>query len=164
MRTAPTPLAAIIASAIMEPPVCPTFTPRLDMKESIFCDTFRNEMAHRNQTRTLPDTASRPAAFTWASLSENAKAVWQDRQRRSTIRKAAVSTFLYFFMVIVIPFYFSHSESGFAMNAPTMLVNSRRHQAFMSRRNTCPPNIRHQDLKMPPVDWEAPMEKATGAV
>lgn len=108
--------------------------------------------------------ASRPAAFTWASLSEKAKALWQDRQRRSTIRKAAVSTFLYFFMVIVIPFYFSHSESGFAMNAPTMLVNSRRHQAFMSRRNTCPPNIRHQDLKMPPVDWEAPMEKATGAV
>ena len=58
------------------------------------------------------------------------------------------STFLYFFMVVVIPFCFSHSESGFAMNAPTMLVNSRRHQAFMSRRNTCPPNIRHQDLKM----------------
>ena len=48
------------------------------------------------------------------------------------------------------------------MNAPTMLVNSRRHQAFMSRRNTCPPNIRHQDLKMLEVDWDAPMEKATG--
>ena len=136
------------------------------MKESIFCDTFRNAMAHRNQIRTLPDTASRPAASTWAcaSLSEKAKAVWQDRQRRSAIRKAAVSTFLYFFMVIVIPFYFSHSESGFAMNAPTMLVNSRRHQAFMSRRNTCPPNIRHQDLKMLEVDWDAPMENATGAV
>ena len=166
LRTAPTPLAATRASAIMEPPVCPTFTPRLDMKESIFWDTFKKAMAHRNQTRTLPDTASRPAASTWAcaSLSEKAKAVWQDRQRRSAIRKAAVSTFLYFFMVVVIPFCFSHSESGFAMNAPTMLVNSRRHQAFMSRRNTCPPNIRHQDLKMLEVDWEAPMENATGAV
>ena len=90
--------------------------------------------------------------------------VWQDRQRMSAIRKAAVSTFLYFFMVIAIPFLIFHSESGFAMNAPTMLVNSRRHQAFMSRRNTCPPNIRHQDLKMLEVDWDAPMENATGAV
>ena len=63
-RTAPTPLAAIMASAIMEPPVCPTLTPRLDMKESIFWDTFKKAMAHRNHTRTLPDTASLPAAST----------------------------------------------------------------------------------------------------
>ena len=106
LRTAPTPLAATRASAIMEPPVCPTFTPRLDMKESIFWDTFKKAMAHRNQTRTLPDTASRPAASTWAcaSLSEKAKAVWLDRQKKSAIRKRAVSTFLYFFMVIAIPF------------------------------------------------------------
>lgn len=55
--------------------------------------------------------------------------------------------------------FFSEREKEFAMNAPTMLVNSRRHQAFMSRRNTCPPNIRHQDLKMPPVDWDAPWKK-----
>ena len=59
---------------------------------------------------------------------------------------------------------YSHNDSWFAMKAPTMDVNRRRHQAFMSRRNTCPPNIRHQDLKMLEVDWEAPMEKATGAV
>ena len=158
LRTAPTPLAAIIASAIMEPPVCPTFTPRLDMKESIFWDTFRNAMAHRNQTRTLPDTASRPAASTWAwaSLSEKAKAVWLDRQKKSPIRKRAVNSFLYFFMVIAIPFYVFSQRQRVCDKCPD--------QAFMSSRNTCPPNIRHQDLKMPPVDWEAPMEKATGAV
>ena len=77
------------------------------------------------------------------------------------IRKGDITAFC---TVIAIPFLIFHSESGFAMNAPTMLVNSRRHQAFMSRRNTCPPNIRHQDLKMLEVDWDAPMEKATGAV
>ena len=106
-RTAPTPLAVTRASAIREPPVCPTFTPRLDMKESIFWDTFKKAMAHRNHTRTLPDTASRPAASTWAcaSLSEKAKAVWPDRQKRSAIRKRTVNSFLYFFMVIAIPFY-----------------------------------------------------------
>jgi hypothetical protein len=32
----------------MEPPVCPTFRPRLDRKLSIFCDTFKKAMAHRN--------------------------------------------------------------------------------------------------------------------
>lgn len=114
----------------------------------------------------MPDTVSRPAAFTWAwaSLSEKAKVAWQDRHRRRAIKKVAVSTFLYFFMVIAIPFLIFHSESGFAMNAPTMLVNSRRHQAFMSRRNTCPPNIRHHDLKILDVLWDAPMENATGAV
>jgi len=108
-RTAPTPLTVIMASAIMEPSVCPTLTPMLDMKESIFWDTFKNAMAHRNHTRTLPDTASRPAASTWAwaSLSEKAKAVWQDRQRMSTVRKAIVNIFLYLFMVIIFPFYFS---------------------------------------------------------
>lgn len=45
-----------------------------------------------------------------------------------------------------------------------MEVNSRRHQAFITRRKICPPSIRHQDLKMFPVDWDAPMENTTGAV
>ena len=45
-----------------------------------------------------------------------------------------------------------------------MDVNSRRHQAFMISRNTCPPNIRHHDLKILDVLWDAPMENATGAV
>lgn len=57
-----------------------------------------------------------------------------------------------------------YKESGFARKAPTMDVNSRRHQAFMINRNTCPPNIRHHDLKMLEVVWDAPMENATGAV
>lgn len=51
---------AIIASESMEPPVCPTFRPRLDRKLSIFCDTFKKAMAHRNHTSTLPETASLP--------------------------------------------------------------------------------------------------------
>ena len=68
---------AIIASESMEPPVCPTFRPRLDKKLSIFCDTFKNAMAHRNQTSTLPETASFPEALTAdsTSLSEMANAL-----------------------------------------------------------------------------------------
>ena len=45
-----------------------------------------------------------------------------------------------------------YRDKGFAINVPTMLVNSRRHQAFMSSRNTCPPSIRHHALKMFAVD------------
>lgn len=45
-----------------------------------------------------------------------------------------------------------------------MLVNSRRHQVFISSRKICPANIRHQLLKMLDVAWEAPIAKATGAV
>ena len=45
-----------------------------------------------------------------------------------------------------------------------MLVNRRRHQAFMTNRKIWPPSIRHQLLKIFPVDWLAPMEKAAGAV
>lgn len=68
---------AIIASESMEPPVCPTFRPRLDRKLSIFCDTFKKAMAHRNQISTLPETASFPEALTAAStsLSEMANAL-----------------------------------------------------------------------------------------
>ena len=51
-----------------------------------------------------------------------------------------------------------------AINAPTMLVNSFRHQAFISSRKICPANIRHQLLKILDVAWDAPMANATGAV
>ncbi len=45
-----------------------------------------------------------------------------------------------------------------------MLTNSRRHQAFIMSRNSCPANIRHQLLKMLDVDCDTPIAKATGAV
>ena len=68
---------AIRSSAIMFPPVFPTLIPRLDMKESIFWLTFRNAMAHRNQIKTFPVTASFPwsatACSTSASVSSEAK-------------------------------------------------------------------------------------------
>ena len=64
----PIPLAAIIASASIEPPVCPTLIPRLDIKESIFWDTFKKAMAQRNQISTLPDAVALPIAFTWACI------------------------------------------------------------------------------------------------
>ena len=57
-----------------------------------------------------------------------------------------------------------HIDSGFEINAPTMEVNRRRHQAFITSRKICPPSIRHQDLKILEVDWDAPMENTTGAV
>src|SRR5699024_2369307 len=81
----PMPLAAIMASASILPPVWPTLTPRLAMNESIFCDTFKKPIAHMNQIRTLPETASLPTASTWActSSSEMAKAGWQNRQDRA---------------------------------------------------------------------------------
>ena len=39
MKKIRVPLAAIMASASILPPVWPTLTPRLAMNESIFCDT-----------------------------------------------------------------------------------------------------------------------------
>ena len=47
---------------------------------------------------------------------------------------------------------------------PTILVNSRRHQAFIINKKICPPSIRHQDLKISDVVCDAPIAKATGAV
>ena len=58
----------------------------------------------------------------------------------------------------------SYMESGFEMNVPTIVINSRRHQAFISSRNIWPPNIRHQLLKIFEVDCDALIAKATGAV
>ena len=60
---------AIMASAIMEPPVWPTVTPMLARKLSIFCDTFRKPTAQRNQISTFPVTDSRLDALIWASTS-----------------------------------------------------------------------------------------------
>ena len=57
-----------------------------------------------------------------------------------------------------------YKESGLAIKEPTMLVNRRRHQAFIISRKICPPSIRHQDFQMFDVVWLAPIEKATGAV
>ena len=69
-----TPLNATIASPSMEPPVCPTLTPILAMKLSIFCETLRKPTAQRNQTRTFPVTASRLELLTAASTSLSSRA------------------------------------------------------------------------------------------
>ena len=69
-----TPLNATIASPSMEPPVCPTLTPMLAMKLSIFCETLRKPTAQRNQTRTFPVTASRLELLTAASTSLSSRA------------------------------------------------------------------------------------------
>ena len=58
--------AAKGAAAGILPPVWPTLTPRLAIKESIFCDTLRNPIAHINQISTFPETASLPTASTCA--------------------------------------------------------------------------------------------------
>ena len=69
-----TPLNATIASPSIEPPVCPTLTPMLAMKLSIFCETLRKPTAQRNQTRTFPVTASRLELLTAASTSLSSRA------------------------------------------------------------------------------------------
>ena len=61
-------------SPSMEPPVCPTLTPMLAMKLSIFCETLRKPTAQRNQTRTFPVTASRLELLTAASTSLSSRA------------------------------------------------------------------------------------------
>ena len=137
---------AIMASASIEPPVRPTLTPSVAMKLSIFCDTFKKATAHKNQISTLPVTASFPDAATWAStsLSVRAKTGTHSAEMSSAARKRMVNIRLVFF----IRFSFHQSDSGLAINAPTMLTNSRRHHAFISSRKICPANIRHQLLKM----------------
>ena len=65
---------ATIVSPSMEPPVCPTLTPMLAMKLSIFCETLRKPTAQRNQTRTFPVTASRLELLTAASTSLSSRA------------------------------------------------------------------------------------------
>ena len=121
-------------------------------------------MAQRNQMNTFPVTASFPcsatASSTWASVSSAAKTgMEQNNTRQETSTRAVRIGFLYF-----MDSSFHQSDNGFARKVPTMLVNSRRHQAFINNRKNCPPSIRHQEWKMFPVDWEAPVAKATGAV
>ena len=58
----------------------------------------------------------------------------------------------------------SYRDKGFARKVPTMVMNRRRHHAFISSRNIWPPNIRHHALKMLEVLCAAPVAKATGAV
>ena len=175
LRTVDSPFVAIRASAIILPPVCPTLTPRLAINESIFWDILRKLTAHKNQINTFPATASFPAESTWVCTSPSvtaAKAVWQDRKRRTVTTRTAGRAlhravnhkkpfWAYSFFTVDKPPY---TESGLAINAPTILVKSRRHQAFIIKRNTCPPSIRHHDLKIFDVAWDAPMENATGAV
>ena len=98
------PLAAIIASASILPPVWPTLTPRLAIKESIFCDTLRNPIAHINQISTFPETASLPTASTcaWTSSSEIAKAGWQNRQERAATISARNKIFLSLFKMALL--------------------------------------------------------------
>ena len=43
-----TPRAAIMASAIREPPVRPTLMPKVPRMLSIFCDTFKKDTAQKN--------------------------------------------------------------------------------------------------------------------
>ena len=118
-------------------------------------------MAQRNQISTLPVTVSLLVALTWASTSASVMAkagVISAMARRSTSTRIVEILILRF--VINPP----QIESGLAMKAPTMEINRRRHQAFISNKKSWPPNIRHQLLKMLEVDWDAPMAKATGAV
>ena len=95
-----------------------------------------------------------------ASVSSAAKTgMEQNKTRQETSTRAVRIGFLYF-----MDSSFHQSDNGFARKVPTMLVNSRRHHAFINNRKNCPPSIRHQEWKMFPVDWEAPVAKATGAV
>lgn len=102
-------------------------------------------MAHINQIRTFPATASLPTASTYActSLSSSAKAGWA-MKHIMTMTVNTVKRIRFIFRMIVPPY----KDRGLAIKAPNMDVNSRRHQAFITSRNTCPPNILHQDLKM----------------
>ena len=153
--TVVSPLAAIISSAIMEPPVCPTLMPRLDRKLSIFWLIFKNAMAQRNQMNTFPAAVSFPTASTSDSVTANTVTDWEKNSAAIGISSKN------FFFIGQFPPY---SDSGFARKLPTMDVNRRRHHAFIRSRKICPPNIRHQDLKIFDVDWEAPVAKAMGAV
>lgn len=115
------------------------------MKLSIFCDTFKNATAQRNQISTFPATSVLLEAATWAStsLSVIAKAGTQ-RAAASSDTSSSVEKIRMIFFVLTPPY----RDSGFAIKAPTMLTNSRKHHAFISSRKICPANIRHQLLKM----------------
>lgn len=148
------PLAAIKSSAIMEPPVCPTLTPRLFIKLSIFWLIFRKAIAHRNQMKIFPAAASLPTASTSASVTANTVTDWE----KNSINAGMV--YINFFFKLEPPY----NDKGLERKVPTIEVNSLRHHAFIRSRKSWPPNILHHDLKMFEVDWEAPIANATGAV
>jgi hypothetical protein len=83
----------------------------------------------------------------------------QNSTRQAVNTRNGMSFFLSFILVLL-----SYRDNGLARKVPTIEVNSRRHHAFISSKKNWPPSIRHQLLKIFPVDWLAPMEKAAGAV
>lgn len=96
--TVVTPRVAIMTSASMELPVRPTLTPKVAMKLSIFWDTLRKAIAHRNQISTFPVTASLLDAATAAStsLSSRAKTGVQSISAISAVRGSRRMIFCFF--------------------------------------------------------------------
>ena len=97
LNVLPMLLAVIRTSANIDPPVCPTFIPREDIKLSIFCDTFRNATAQRNQTKIFPVTPSLPIRVTsfCTSFSVRAKT---DTENIPTRTAADIINLKYFFI------------------------------------------------------------------
>lgn len=86
------PLAASISSVIMEPPVFPTWIPRLFKKLSIFWLIFKKATAHRNQMNRLPVAASFPTASISISVTANTVLEWE-RSRGSAGRMSRIFFF-----------------------------------------------------------------------
>jgi hypothetical protein len=90
------PFAAIISSAIMLPPVCPTLIPRLLIKLSIFWLIFKKATAHKNQTSTFPAAVSFPTDWTSDSVTAARTGMaWKIARDRERL-KAALRFFLCF--------------------------------------------------------------------
>src|SRR5699024_11842577 len=77
------------------------------------------------------------ALFPYTTLFRSKTGMEQNNTRQETSTRAVRIGFLYF-----MDSSFHQSDNGFARKVPTMLVNSRRHQAFISSRKNCPPSIR----------------------
>lgn len=68
------------------------------------------------------------------------------------------------FHIVLLSQFTTHTDRGLAKKVPTIETKSRRHQAFIMSRKNCPPNIRHQELKIFDVFSDAPVANAIGAV
>lgn len=88
-----------MASAIREPPVRPTLTPRVPRILSIFWDTFKKATAQKNQISTLPVTASALVASTWASTSASVRAKAGAQSNAASTRASGRRDKMRFFMV-----------------------------------------------------------------
>ena len=90
-------------------------------------------MAQRNQTNRLPLTASFPWLATAASTSasDTASAGKAQQTAIAAIPGSKMTSFRKLDLCITPPY----NASGFARNSATMLVNSLRHQAFMTSKN-----------------------------